>query len=104
MCDDSDGIYRYVKYRHYRHNYHGMEKMVKNVQISYELFLALIHYHLLDNEKAETEIKKGLEDKVEAMVRRQLYTEYKTAPTEEQKEKARQEYLDRQGITSGFRW
>lgn len=31
------------------------------------------------------EIKKGLEEKLEAMVRRDLYTKYKTAPTEEER-------------------
>ena len=36
------------------------------------------------------EIKKGLEEKLEAMVRRELYTKYKTAPIEEEREKARQ--------------
>ena len=41
------------------------------------------------------EIKKGLEEKMEAMVRRDLYTKYKTAPTEEEREKARQEYLEK---------
>ena len=77
---------------------------MKNVQISHELFLALIHYHFIGNDEIETDIKKGLEDKMEAMIKRQLYTEYNTAPTEEQKEKARQEYLDRQGITEDFKW
>ena len=50
------------------------------------------------------QIKKGLEEKLEAMVRRELYTKYKTAPTEEEREKARQEYLNRVGIHSDFRW
>ena len=50
------------------------------------------------------EIKKGLEEKMEAMVRRELYTKYKTAPTEEEREKSRQEYLDRKGIPESFRW
>ena len=50
------------------------------------------------------EIKKGLEEKMEAMVRRDLYTKYKTAPTEEEREKSRQEYLDRKGIPESFRW
>ena len=44
------------------------------------------------------EIKKGLEEKLEAMVRRDLYTKYKTAPTEEEREKARQEYLEKVGM------
>ena len=50
------------------------------------------------------EIKKGLEEKMEAMVRRDLYTKYKTAPTEEEREKSRQEYLERKGIPENFRW
>ena len=50
------------------------------------------------------EIKKGLEEKLEAMVRRDLYTKYKTAPTEEEREKARQEYLKKVGMHRSFRW
>lgn len=50
------------------------------------------------------EIKKGLEEKMEAMVRRDLYTKYKTAPTEEEREKARQEYLEKVGMHRDFRW
>ncbi|MBO5115694.1 MAG: hypothetical protein J6C02_06130, partial [Peptococcaceae bacterium] len=33
---------------------------------------------------------ESLEEKFEAMVKRDLYTKYKTAPTEEEREKARQ--------------
>ena len=33
-----------------------------------------------------------------------LYAQYKTAPTEEQREQARQEYLDRRGVPESFRW
>ena len=50
------------------------------------------------------EIKKGLEEKMEAMVRRDLYTKYKTAPTEEERQKARQEYLEKVGMHRSFRW
>ena len=50
------------------------------------------------------EIKKGLEEKMEAMVRRELYTRYKTALTEEEREKARKEYLERIGMHNDFRW
>ena len=32
---------------------------------------------------------------MDAMLRHELYAQYKTAPTEEQREQARQEYLDR---------
>lgn len=71
---------------------------MKNIQISEELFFALLKYHLVEIDDVLPEIKKGLEDKLEAMVRRDLYTKYKTAPTEEEREKARQEYLDKVGI------
>ena len=76
---------------------------MKNVQISEELFFALLKYHLLEMDVLP-EIKKGLEEKLEAMVRRDLYTKYKTAPTEEEREKARQEYLKKVGMHRSFRW
>ena len=52
----------------------------------------------------EEKIVNQLNEKLDRMVNRNLYTKYKTAPTEEEKEKARQEYLDRKGIHSSFRW
>ena len=77
---------------------------MKNVQISKELFLALLHYHLDGEDEYADEIVQGLEQKLEAMLRRDLYAQYKTAPTEEQRERARQEYLDRRGVPESFRW
>lgn len=77
---------------------------LKNVQISEELFFALLKYHLVEIDDVLPEIKKGLEEKLEAMVRRDLYTKYKTAPTEEEREKARQEYLEKVGMHRSFRW
>ena len=70
--------------------------------ISEELFIALLKYHLEEIDDVLPEIKKGLEEKMEAMVRRDLYTKYKTAPTEEEREKARQEYLEKVGINRSF--
>ena len=49
-------------------------------------------------------IIKELKEKYDKIVNRNLYTKYKTAPTEEEKEKARQEYLNKKGIHSDFRW
>lgn len=77
---------------------------LKNIQISEELFVALIKYHLLEMDDVLPEIKKGLDEKYEAIVRRSLYTKYKTAPTKEEQEKARQEYLDKVGMHRSFRW
>jgi len=77
---------------------------MKNIQVSEDLFFALLKYHLIGNEESLSEIKKGLEIKLDAMVRRQIYTQYKTAPTEEEREKARKEYIDKRGIPESFRW
>lgn len=77
---------------------------MKNVQISRELFLALIKYFLIEQVELLPEIQKGLEQKLDALVMRELYTKYKTAPTEEEREKARKEYLDKRGVPESFRW
>ena len=74
------------------------------MQISEEIFIALLKYHLVEIDDVLPEIKKGLEEKLEAMVRWDLYTKYKTAPTEEEREKARQEYLEKVGMYRSFRW
>lgn len=77
---------------------------MKQVQISEDLFLLLIKYHILEYYNEEEKIVNQLNEKLDRIVNRNLYTKYKTAPTEEEKEKARQEYLDRKGIHSSFRW
>lgn len=77
---------------------------MKNVQIPEELFIALMKYHLLEIEEVQPEIKKGLMDKLDSISMRLLYSQYKTASTEEEKEKARKEYLDKRGVPDSFRW
>ena len=77
---------------------------MKNVQISQELFMQLLRFHLVEDGSCEKEIKQGLEKKLDAMVNREVYSKSKTAPTEEEREKFRQEYLDRRGIPENFRW
>ena len=74
------------------------------VQIPQKLFVQLIHYHLMEDDNHEGEIRIGLEKKLDALVLRELYGKSKTALTEEEREKARQEYLDRRGIPNSFRW
>jgi len=80
--------------------------MKKNVQIPYELFIDLVYVYLLDCDDADIRkrIERGLNAKVESMVAHELYEKYKTAPTEEEREKARLEYLDSRGIHKDFRW
>ena len=77
---------------------------MKNVMIPEELFGKIIKYHLLDQEQEADDIRKGLEKKLDAMVNREVYGKSKTAPTEEEREKFRQEYLDRKGMQESFRW
>lgn len=77
---------------------------MKNVQIPEQLFFTLLKYHLLDMDEVLPEIKKGLEEKVEAMTKRELYTKYKTVLTGEEREKARLEYLEKVGMHRNFRW
>ena len=64
----------------------------------------LTYYHLMEDDNHEGEIRIGLEKKLDALVLRELYGKSKTALTEEEREKARQEYLDRRGIPNSFRW
>ncbi|NDO46985.1 hypothetical protein [Clostridium sp. MD294] len=76
---------------------------MKQVQISEDLFLSLIKYHILEYCSDEEKIVKGLQEKFDRVVNRSLYTKYKTAPSEKEKEKARQEYLNKKEIHSSFR-
>lgn len=80
--------------------------MAKNVQISQELFFDLVRYFILDDtsEPRLNAIQRGLEDKVDNMVKHELYTASKTADTAEEREKARQQYLDKVGMRESFRW
>lgn len=77
---------------------------MKSVQIPQELFMKLLRYHLIEDFGCEDDIKKGLEQKMNAMIERELYTKSKTASSEEEREKARQEYLNRRGVPDSFRW
>ena len=77
---------------------------MKNVQISQELFMQLLRFHLMKDGSCEKEIKMELEKKLDKMVMRDLYGKSKTAPTEEEREQARKEYLYRRGVPESFRW
>lgn len=77
---------------------------MRNVQISQNLFMRLIRFHLMEDVSCEREIRQELEKKLDRMVMRELYGKSKTAPTEEERERARKEYLDRRGVPESFRW
>ena len=46
---------------------------MKNVQIPYDLFMALLRYHLVEDGSCADEIRRGLEKKLDSMVRHELY-------------------------------
>lgn len=85
---------------------------MKKIQITQELFVKMLKYfygdefELGDNELFELyrEIKSGIDKKLDAISRRSYYTEYKTADTDEEKEQARQRYLDAVGMHKDFRY
>lgn len=57
---------------------------MKNVQISQELFMQLLRFHLVGDGSCEDKIKQSLEQKLDRMVLHDLYSKSKTAPTEEE--------------------
>ena len=77
---------------------------MRNVQISQELFMQMLRFHLMEDESCEREIKQELEKKLDRMVMRDLFGKSKTARTKEERERARKEYLDRRGVPESFRW
>ena len=70
---------------------------MKSVQIPYDLFVALVGYHLAYDDDYAEKILQGLKQKLDALVRHELYAKYKTAPAAEERDQARQEYLDKRG-------
>ena len=49
-------------------------------------------------------LKPVIKEKLDKMMKRELYTTYKTAESDEEREQARQRYLDEVGVPSEFRW
>lgn len=82
----------------------GWNNKLKNVQISYDLFLMLVKYHLGGSDIWSKEINIELNHKMEAIIAHNTYTKYKTSDTKEEQEKARTEYLDLKGYYKDFRW
>lgn len=82
----------------------GKVIILKMIQIPESLFVEIMKYHVLGIEECLPGIKIGLEQKYEAMMRRELYTKSKTAETEEEREEARKAYLDKVGMHQDFRW
>lgn len=78
--------------------------MQKNVQIPSDLFFDICDYFFKGQEDdLADDIRKQLNLKVDKLINHELFSKYKTAPTGAEREKARQEYLNRRGIPGSFR-
>lgn len=76
----------------------------RKVQIPETVFYELVKFHLLGKTDAEEEIKTQLLKKLDALAEHQLYTRSKKAASQNEREQARKEYLERRGISAAFRW
>lgn len=85
----------------------SMRQREKGIQIPKETFVRLCKVYLFGigtQEDAEA-IKKALDDKLDAMRRRDAYTAYKSAPKgSAEEERARLEYLKEIGLDEDYRW
>ena len=86
--------------------------MNKNIQISAVIFLfteyILENFYIEINSEAEEmilkKVKNAFREKSEKIKKSEAYTKYKTSVFKDEKETARQEYLDLAGIPKSFRW
>jgi hypothetical protein len=76
----------------------------KQIQIPQKLFIQLVQYFCCEYYEDEERIKEALNTKLDAIVKHELYTQYKTAPTDAEREQARQQYLEKIGLSQDFRW
>ena len=77
---------------------------MKQIRIPDSLFYDLVLYLICEFDDPEARIRKGLTDKMDAILRREYFNQYKTAPDEAKCEEARKAYLEKAGILPDFRW
>ena len=70
---------------------------MRSVNISVVLFFYLYDYFVYGDESKYDEITSRLKEKMEKMQLHRLYTNSKEAPTEEEREAAKAEYLEMVG-------
>lgn len=72
-----------------------------NVQISAELFKEICIYFA--ENAPNSDIMNQLDVKLNKLVEHELFSKYKRAATPQERERYRNEYLDRKGIMRSFR-
>ena len=79
-----------------------------NIQIPVKLMADLINYFYPDSDSEypsgalADSIRRQIEDKMQKITNRALFSEYKTATTADQRESARRAYLKERGFTDSF--
>lgn len=87
-----------------------MQQKLKQAQIPEDLLIDLIKWHLCPSDMIRTQdraerIHKGLQNKLDSMAARDLYSVmHDTTKSPQERESARQAYLDSKGIPEAFRW
>ena len=79
----------------------------KTIQIDFDLFEDLYVYAARHAEPDDLQFKRisaAVKKKLDALMRRTLYSLYKAGVSEEIREQAREEYLDAAGILEAFQW
>lgn len=81
--------------------------MGKQIQIDEQIFFDLCEYFIWqefpdDKEKITRDIEKALQEKIDKILDRLIFTEYKTASTPGLREEARKKYLDRRGVPGRY--
>lgn len=79
----------------------------KSVQLELSLFIDLYVYAVRHAEVDDLQyerIRTGVRQKINAMMRHDLYSLYKVGASPEVRKKARKEYLDAIGLFDEFRW
>ena len=79
----------------------------KQIQIPESLFKLIGAIALDESQRTEQNfqlLEKGIMDKLNRQIAHDYYTRFKKAPTEEESEKARQDYLNFKGIPENFRY
>ena len=80
-------------------------KKGEKVQIDKALYNEILQYFGGDKTPdRERRIRAGIDADIDARIRREYFTQYKTAPSAEQRTEARKKYLDMAGIPESFRW
>ena len=81
--------------------------MPKKIQIDCNLFVDLYVYACRHPEHDDLQFNRlcaGVRRKLEAMMRHDLYSIYKSGVDEKTRAKARDEYLEAIGLADSFRW